>query len=71
MARTVTPRSNATCKSIGLGLVPEESRHGFLVHIPKGTAKGDLIAISEYRGDRFSGVEVTTLPHLQRPLPCA
>ena len=58
MARTPV----ASLKSIGLGFVPEESRHGFLIHIPKSAAKGDLISISEYRGDRFSGVEVTSLP---------
>ena len=58
MARTPV----ASRKSIGLGFVPEESRHGFLIHIPKGSAKGDLISISEYRGDRFSGVDVTSLP---------
>jgi hypothetical protein len=58
MAKTAT----ATRKSIGLGFLPEESRHGFLIHIPKGTVKGDLISISEYRGDRFSGTEVTSQP---------
>lgn len=58
MART----TSAKRKSIGLGFVPEESRHGFLIHIPKGSAKGDLISISEYRGDRFSGAEVTATP---------
>ena len=62
MART----TSAKFKSIGLGFVPDESRHGFLIHIPKGTAKGDLISINEYRGDRFSGVEVTAL---QAPPP--
>ena len=51
-----------TRKSIGLGFLPEESRHGFLIHIPKGSAKGDLISISEYRGDRFSATEITSLP---------
>ena len=33
----------ATRKSIGLGFVPEESRHGFLIHIPKGSAKGEKL----------------------------
>jgi hypothetical protein len=58
MARTPA----ATRKTIGLGFVSEESRHGVLIHIPKGSAKGDMISISEYRGDRFSGAEVTALP---------
>ena len=48
--------------SIGLGFLPEESRHGVLIHIPKGTAKSDLISISEVRGDRFSGAEEASLP---------
>ena len=58
MARATTAKR----KSIGLGFVPEESRHGFLIHIPKGSAKGDLISISEYRGDRFSGAEIASIP---------
>ncbi len=58
MARTAT----TTRKSLGLGFLPEESRHGFLIHIPRGTGKGDQISISEYRGDRFSGEDVTALP---------
>jgi hypothetical protein len=37
MAKTAT---TATRKSIGLGFLPEESRHAFLIHIPRGTAKG-------------------------------
>ena len=59
MAKTAT---TATRKSIGLGFLPEESRHAFLIHIPRGTAKGELITISEYRGDRFSAAETTALP---------
>ena len=58
MARTAI----TTRKSLGLGFLPEESRHGFLIHIPRGTGKGDQITISEYRGDRFSGEDVTALP---------
>jgi hypothetical protein len=48
--------------SIGLGFLPKESLHGVLIHIPEGTAKSDLISISEVRGDRFSGAEVSSLP---------
>jgi hypothetical protein len=59
-----------TRKSIGLGFLPEESRHGFLIHIPKGSAKGDLISISEYRGDRFSATEITSLPAPPSTDPC-
>ncbi len=59
MAKTPTA---PTRKSIGLGFLPQESRHGFLIHVPKGSAKGEVISISEYRGDRFSGAAITDLP---------
>ena len=41
-------------KSIGLGFIPEEARHGFLIDVPKGTAGSDLICISEHRGDNLN-----------------
>lgn len=37
-------------KVIGLGFLPEEARHGFLIDIPKGSAGSDTICISEHRG---------------------
>ena len=37
-------------KIVGLGFLPEEARHGFLIDVPKGTASGDMICISEHRG---------------------
>ena len=51
MKRTTSDR-----KVIGLGFLPEEARHGFLIDIPKGSSKGDMICITEHRGsdlDRF------------------
>ena len=48
MGRTPT---TATRKSIGLGFLPEEARHGFLIDVPKGNAGNDVICISEHRGD--------------------
>ena len=59
MAKTPSP---AARKTNGLGFLPQESRHGFLIHVPKGSAKGEVISISEYRGDRFSGAAITDLP---------
>lgn len=47
MARTTPTPAR---KAIGLGFVPAEARHGFLIAIPKGTGKGDLITITEHRG---------------------
>lgn len=35
---------------VGLGFLPEEARHGFLVEVPKGSSSSELICISEYRG---------------------
>jgi hypothetical protein len=37
-------------KVIGLGFLPEEARHGFLIDVPRGSAASDLICISEHRG---------------------
>ena len=47
MARTTPPPAR---KAIGLGFVPAEARHGFLIAIPKGSGKGDLVTITEHRG---------------------
>lgn len=44
------PRAIPTRRSIGLGFLPDEARHGFLIHIPKGTGRSDLVCISEFRG---------------------
>ncbi len=37
-------------KCFGLGFLPEEARHGFLIDVPKGANAGDLITVSEHRG---------------------
>jgi len=47
MARKpTTPR-----KTVGLGFIPAEVRHGFLIEVPKGTGRDDRISITEHRGD--------------------
>lgn len=38
-------------KSIGLGFIPDEARHGFLIEVPRGIGGSDMICISEHRGD--------------------
>ena len=38
-------------RAIGLGFLPDEARHGFLINVPKGTAGSDSILISEHRGN--------------------
>lgn len=48
MRRATSPPAR---KVIGLGFLPNEARHGFLVHIPKGSNGNDFICITEHRGD--------------------
>jgi hypothetical protein len=50
MARMSTKGKNI----IGLGVVPEETRHGFLIDIPPGAANADPILIREYREYRLT-----------------
>ncbi len=38
-------------KVVGLGFLPEEARHGFLIDVPKGSSQTELICIAEYRGE--------------------
>jgi hypothetical protein len=40
--------------AIGLGFLPDEARHGFLIAVPKGTGGGDIICISEHRGNELN-----------------
>jgi hypothetical protein len=53
------PRAIPARRSIGLGFLPDEARHGFLIHIPKGTARSDLICISEHRGGGIDTLGLT------------
>jgi hypothetical protein len=61
MARTNT---NLGRKVLGLGFLPDEARHGFLIQIPKGTASGDLVSITEHRGNDLDhlGTIETNIP---------
>ncbi len=47
MPRTPSPSAR---KVVGLGFLPEEARHGFLIDVPKGSGGGDMICITEHRG---------------------
>jgi hypothetical protein len=51
-------------KAIGLGFIPEEARHGFLIDVPKGGGRSDIIQISEYRGNDldYSGTRALEPP---------
>jgi hypothetical protein len=55
MAATKTA---TTRKAIGLGFIPSEARHGFLIHVPKGSGASDLVSISEHRGRDLDMIEV-------------
>lgn len=46
---TRTRRAPAARQTVGLGFLPIEARHGFLIEIPKGNSPGDLIRITEHR----------------------
>ncbi len=46
------PRQKTSArKTVGLGFLPQESRHGFLIDVPKGKSKDEVVCISEHRGD--------------------
>lgn len=56
-------------KVIGLGFLPDEARHGFLIDIPKGRDGNDIICITEYRGDdlNYLGARTVDQPTLNEP----
>jgi Protein of unknown function (DUF3780) len=64
MARTATPknRNGTTRKIAGLGFLPVEARHGFLIDVPKGKGRNDWIRIAEYRN-----VDLTQLESCDSP----
>ena len=37
-------------KVVGLGFLPDEARHGFLIDVPKGNSSNELVGITEHRG---------------------
>lgn len=57
MART----SASSRKPTGLGFLPEEARHGFMIHVPKGSDANELICISEHRGDDLDQMGARTV----------
>lgn len=56
-------------KPIGLGFLPAEARHGFLIDVPKGSGSGDFISITEHRGDDLNqlGERATLAPNPNDP----
>jgi hypothetical protein len=55
--------------SLGLGFLPAEARHGFLIDLPKGTAASDLVLITEHRGHDLNlfGEREAAPPNLTDP----
>lgn len=51
----------STRKAIGLGFLPEEARHGFLIDIPKGGAPNGMICITEHRGSDLNQLGARTV----------
>jgi len=46
--------SSTTRKIVGLGFMPDEARHGFLIDIPGGSSQSEMICITEHRGADFT-----------------
>ncbi len=59
MARTTTrtSRIGSTRQPVGLGFLPVEARHGFLIEVPKGSSKSDYIRITERRNVDLSQLD--------------
>ena len=49
--------SSSSRKVIGLGFLPEEARHGFLIDVPKGNASRDRIYIAEHRWNDLADLD--------------
>jgi len=49
---------------VGLGFLPDEARHGFLIDVPKGASSEDFVRISEHRGEDLDhlGVRACAAP---------
>ncbi|MDZ4126528.1 MAG: hypothetical protein U1E02_20460, partial [Hydrogenophaga sp.] len=56
-------------KAIGLGFLPAEARHGFLIDVPKGSAAHEVICITEHRGHDLDslGARTTARPQPEDP----
>src|SRR5260370_9008800 len=53
--------SSPVRRVVGLGFLPDEARHGFLIDIPKGTSGNDMVCISEHRGDELDHLGARTV----------
>ena len=51
-------------KSIGLGFMPEEARHGFLLDLPASQAQDAVVMVSEHRDYRLAESDVAPAKRL-------
>lgn len=59
MAQTTTrTRIGSARQPVGLGFLPVEARHGFLIEVPKGSSKNDYIRITEHRNVDLSQLDL-------------
>jgi hypothetical protein len=54
MPRPLSTSTESTRRVIGLGFEPAVARHGFVIEVPKGSGRNDLIAITERRESGLS-----------------
>lgn len=49
------PRASSASQRrvVGLGFLPEEARHGFLIDVSKGSSPADVVCITEHRGNEL------------------
>ena len=53
--------SSPSRKVVGLGFLPEEARHGFLIDIPRGSGAADNVCITEHRGSDLDHLGARTV----------
>lgn len=49
-------------RALGLGFIPDDARHGFVVHLPASQAQAAEVLVAEYRDFAISGESIRTAP---------
>ena len=58
MAQTAKAAQASSRNVVGIGFLPDEARHGFLIDVPSGTGQNDMITITEHRGAELNQLGV-------------
>ena len=66
---TSTSRPADTKKMLGLGFLQNQAKHGFLIEIPKGSVRNDMVRISEFRNLESHHLESVTDSNLTNHAP--